>query len=96
MELTGTDFSIDILTAIIFLLVIFRGLTNIYLNHLSFRAKAYTTLFVIAGGIYVFQAIYQMVTNTFAPNFLYDLMNGINCFLAISIVTLLAKREDGH
>lgn len=93
MELSPTNISIDILTALIFLFVCARGLIALYHNHLSWRNKTYIFLFIVIGLLYVFQTIMQIPEGMSSSPALWNVINGIQVFLALSIVTLLAKES---
>lgn len=94
MELSPTNISIDILTALIFLLVCARGIIALYLNHLEIRNKIYIFTFVVAGALYIFQTIMQIPQGVSSSPLIWNIINGIHAFLAISIVTLLSKNRQ--
>lgn len=96
MELSIANISIDILTALLYMMVCAKGITAIYHNHLSFRDKAYITLFVIIGLLYIFQTILQVPTGMSSSPALWNVINGLHVFVAFSIVTLLSKNSRIH
>lgn len=96
MELTATNLSIDILTSFIFLIATWRGVVAMYFNHLNFRDKAYIFLFTVSSGLYVFQTIMQTQTGYSASTTVWNVINGIHAFLALSIITLLSKKQNNE
>lgn len=94
MELTATNMSIDILTSLIFALATYRGLIALYVNNLTLRDKLYIGIFTLASLLYVFQTVTQAQTGMVASTTIWNIINGIHAFLAFSIVTLLAKKNE--
>lgn len=94
MELTATNMSIDILTSLIFALAAYRGLIALYVNHLTLRDKLYIGIFTLSSFLYVFQTIIQTQTGMIASTVVWNVINGMHAFLAISVITLLAKKNE--
>lgn len=94
MELSIANISVDILTAIIYGVVCVRGLVALYYNHLTFRDKAYILLFVVIGLLYIFQTLVQIPTGTSSSPAIWNVINGLHVFAALSIVTLFAKNSE--
>lgn len=93
MELTANNMSIDILTAVIFSVAIWRGVVALYLNHLDLRDKIYIGLFTFAAVLYVYQTLMQVQTDMSSNPEIWNIVNGIHAFLALSIITLLSKKS---
>lgn len=93
MELSVNNISIDILTSIIFIIAIWRGIVALYYNDLSLRSKLYIAIFALSSLLYVYQSITQLMTGQVASFAIWNVINGIHAFTAISIITLLAKRR---
>ena len=95
MELTATNLSIDILTSFIFLMAIWRGSLAFYYNHLNLREKIHIFLFIGISALYVFQAVFQVVSGGMrAPVGLWDVLNLAQAFLAISYLTYQLKKSE--
>lgn len=93
MELSVTNISIDILTAILYIIVIQRAFMAIYHNHLPLRNKIYIGLFLLTALLYIFQTLIQIPTGVSSSPAIWNVINGIQVFIAISLVTLLSKKE---
>lgn len=93
MELTATNMSIDILTAFIFAVAMWRGALALYINNLPLRDKIYIAIFTVSSFLYVFQTLMQTQTGMIASTTVWNVINGFHAFLAISIVTLLSKKS---
>lgn len=85
--------SIDILTAFVFAVSVWRGVLAIYHNHLNLRDKIYIAGFTLAAALYIFQTIMQTQTGMIASTVIWNVINGIHAFLTISIITLISKRS---
>lgn len=91
MPLSPTDISIDILVMLIWWLAIYRSIWSIVVNNIPFRWKVYLGIFVTIGTLYSFQTILQIMTHQSAIIWVWDIINALTMFMALTMSTSLFR-----
>ena len=92
MILSPTDISIDILVVLLWWLVIYRSISSIIINNISFRWKVYLAGFSAVGILFTFQTILQIQTGVNAIVWVWDILNVITMFMGLTMSTALFRQ----